>query len=82
MESVPSQINVQELVSWVRDFIQHPRRLGPLIEDEPGWNVLTSAMDLIPIPKKPLRAIWRIALGWKGESFAMYPEPLRIWKSR
>jgi hypothetical protein len=47
MESVPSQLNVQELVSWVRDFIQHPRRLGPLIEDEPGWNVLTSAMDLI-----------------------------------
>ena len=47
MESVASQLNVQELVSWVREFIQHPRRLGPLIEDEPGWNVLTSAMDLI-----------------------------------
>ncbi|HXJ44045.1 MAG TPA: hypothetical protein VNH18_32460 [Bryobacteraceae bacterium] len=47
MESEPSQLNVQELVSWVRDFIQHPRRLGPLIENEPEWNVLTSAMDLI-----------------------------------
>ncbi len=47
MTSVSSQLDVQELLSWVRDFIQHPRRLGPLIEDEPGWNVLTSAMDLI-----------------------------------
>ncbi len=47
MESVASRLDVQKLVSWLRDFIQHPRRLGPLIEDEPGWNVLTSAMDLI-----------------------------------
>jgi len=47
MESAKSQFDVHTLMSWVRDFIQHPRRLGPLIEDEPGWNVLTSAMDHI-----------------------------------
>src|SRR5207245_11561415 len=31
---------------FIREFIQHPRRLDPLLND-PGWNVLASAMDVV-----------------------------------
>ena len=42
-----SAAGVQDLLSFIRDFIQHPRRLDPLLKDKAGWNMLTSAMDTV-----------------------------------
>lgn len=38
--------DVQGRLRFIREFIQHPRRLDPLLND-PGWNVLASAMDVV-----------------------------------
>ena len=42
-----SAAGVWELLRYVREFIQHPRRLDPLINNKPGWYMLTSAMDIV-----------------------------------
>jgi hypothetical protein len=38
---------VIELRSRIRDFIQHPRRLNPLLEDAPNWNMLANSFDTV-----------------------------------
>lgn len=39
--------NVQELLRFIREFINHPRRLDPFLKDKPAWNMLASAMDVV-----------------------------------
>jgi hypothetical protein len=39
--------DVQELLSSIREFIHHPRRLDPLLRDKPAWNMLACAMDVV-----------------------------------
>lgn len=39
--------NIQGLMSRIREFILHPRRLHPIAQDVPNWNMLASSMDLI-----------------------------------
>jgi hypothetical protein len=36
---------VRELRGRIRTFLQHPRRLDPLLRDKPNWNMLASAFD-------------------------------------
>lgn len=31
----------------IRHFIQHPRRLSPLLQDAPNWNMLASSFDTV-----------------------------------
>ena len=38
---------VQDLRREIRDFIQHPRRLSPLLSDVPNWNMLASSFDTV-----------------------------------
>jgi len=38
---------VQHIRAKIRDFIQHPRRLDPLLSDMPNWNMLASSFDTI-----------------------------------
>lgn len=38
---------VQDLRREIRDFIQHPRRLSPLLHDKPNWNMLVSSFDTL-----------------------------------
>ena len=38
---------VNELRSRIRDFIQHPRWLNPLLQDAPNWNMLASSFDTV-----------------------------------
>src|SRR6266496_2067880 len=45
--SLESAENIQNLLTFIRDFIQHPRRLDPLLKNKPAWNMLASAMDVI-----------------------------------
>jgi hypothetical protein len=47
MPTLSAAADIQGLLSSIRDFIQHPRRLDPLLRDKPGWNVLASAMDVV-----------------------------------
>lgn len=42
-----SAAGVWELLRYVREFIQHPRRLDPIINNKPSWYMLTSAMDIV-----------------------------------
>ncbi len=39
--------DVQALLGFIRQFIQHPRRFDPLLKNVPNWNVLASAMDVV-----------------------------------
>ena len=47
MATANAAADVQGLLSSIREFIQHPRRLDPLIKDKPKWNMLASAMDVV-----------------------------------
>lgn len=47
MITVDAAADVQSLLCYIREFIQHPRRLDPLLKDKPGWNMLASAMDVV-----------------------------------
>jgi hypothetical protein len=38
---------VQDLRIKIRDFLQRPRRLDPLLRDKPNWNMLASAFDTV-----------------------------------
>lgn len=38
---------VQEMRARIRHFIQHPRRLSPLLQDAPNWNMLASSFDTV-----------------------------------
>jgi hypothetical protein len=38
---------VQEMRTRIRHFIQHPRRLNPLLQDVPNWNMLASSFDTV-----------------------------------
>lgn len=38
---------VSEIRSRIRDFIQHPRRLNPRLQDAPNWNMLASSFDTV-----------------------------------
>ena len=38
---------ISALRSRIREFIQHPRRLDPLLREKPNWNKLASAFDTI-----------------------------------
>jgi hypothetical protein len=38
---------VQDLRSKIREFLQRPRRLDPLLRDKPNWNMLASAFDTV-----------------------------------
>jgi hypothetical protein len=38
---------VQAMRSRIRDFVQHPRRLSPLLQDAPNWNMLASSFDTV-----------------------------------
>src|SRR5437868_8774203 len=39
--------SVQDLLGEIREFIQHPRRLHPLLSDSPNWNMLASSFDTV-----------------------------------
>lgn len=39
--------NIQGLLTFIRDFINHPRRLDPILKDKSGWNMLASALDVV-----------------------------------
>jgi hypothetical protein len=39
--------DVYELRRSIREFIHHPRRLDPLLKDNPNWNQLASSFDVI-----------------------------------
>ena len=42
-----SESQLSDLKRQIRDFIQHPRRMDPLLRDKALWFRLTSAMDAI-----------------------------------
>jgi hypothetical protein len=46
MESA-EQIAIRDLETKIRDFISHPRRQDPLLQDKPLWNVLCSSLDIL-----------------------------------
>ena len=56
MATLNAAADVQGLLSSIRDFIQHPRRLDPLLKDKPGWNVLASAMDVVSDTESAIRS--------------------------
>jgi hypothetical protein len=39
--------DVWNLLRYIREFIQHPRRLDPIIQKKPSWYMLTAAMDVV-----------------------------------
>jgi hypothetical protein len=43
----PEDLAISELEQQIRDFITHPRRQDPLLQDKPLWNVLCSALDIL-----------------------------------
>jgi hypothetical protein len=47
---------IEGLMHDIRDFLQHPRRLDPLLKDPPNWNMLTSAMDVVQDTEYAIRA--------------------------
>jgi hypothetical protein len=47
MATPSAATDVQGLLRFIREFINHPRRLDPLLKDKPAWNMLASAMDVI-----------------------------------
>lgn len=47
---------VNELRSRIRHFIQHPRRLNPLLQDAPNWNMLCSAFDTVADTEMAIKA--------------------------
>jgi hypothetical protein len=38
---------VYDLRRSIREFIHHPRRRDPLLNDKPNWNQLASSLDVI-----------------------------------
>ncbi|MGH9663197.1 MAG: hypothetical protein ACRD9L_02090, partial [Bryobacteraceae bacterium] len=47
MAPLNTAADVNGLLCFIREFISHPRRLDPLLNDKPAFNVLASAMDVI-----------------------------------
>src|SRR5579862_2042092 len=39
--------DVWNVLRFIREFIQHPRRLDPLIKNKPSWHMLACAMDVV-----------------------------------
>ncbi len=61
MVNLDAAADVQSLLRYIREFIQHPRRLDPLIKDKPKWHMLASAMDVVSDTE------WAIATYERGD---------------
>jgi hypothetical protein len=59
--------DIHELRDKVRMFLQHPRRLGPLLKDKPNWNILVSAFDIVTDTEMAIETYE--ALEWSGPHF-------------
>ena len=46
---------IQDLRREIRDLIQHPHHLAPLLADTPEWNTLTSAIDTVSDSEHEIR---------------------------
>lgn len=66
MPNLNTTADVQGLLSAIREFIQHPRRLDPLLKDKPGWNVLASAMDVVSDTEQAITSYERCDYTDKG----------------
>jgi hypothetical protein len=64
--SPDSAASVQDLLTYVRDFIQHPRRIDPLLKNKPGWNMLASAMDVVSDTEWAIRTFEDLDVSDKG----------------
>lgn len=56
LKSLSVAESVAELESRIRDFINHPRKITRLVQDEAKWNAICSALDAIGDAEEGLHA--------------------------
>jgi hypothetical protein len=64
--SPDSPSSIETLLSFIREFIQHPRRIDPLLKNKPGWNMLASAMDVVSDTEWAIRTFESLDASDKG----------------